>query len=359
MSVIKIFEENNLVFVIPYFIDSKSLSELRGQLEKDGFKRPGSYHFSFHGVQISEYQEDLVTLKDVTVVEASCDNRNILKLDISTCENKNLAKDSIIGKRKYDKCHIDESVPVNSIKPSTQKTLSEEDRASEDVDSETTHKVVVATENDEDLQSTIYECEADGKDLEEQGTSKCLNNFADDSIKLADVHEEGHVEGKKPRMTVSSFLRSPKPWEVKGIKIYSQQEIDTAAGYEKQRREFWNQEAKNLSRSTMLSRERIAKCINEHWRKEKATLLQNELDAKLASGGHQATSNTKKTVCKNLERVKELRDKIADVEESISRMEKGKNTDSGSLSRLKQQKSCLMSQLKKAQDCMRKNMKQI
>ena len=142
---------------------------------------------------------------------------------------------------------------------------------------------------------------------------------------------------------------------MKGIKIYSQQEIDIAAGYEKQRREFWNQEA--LSRSTMLSCERIAKCINEHWRKEKATLLQNELDAKLASGRHQVTSNTKKTVCKNLERVKDLRDKIADVEESISRMEKGKNNDSGSLSQLKQEKSCLMSQLKRAQDCMRKNIK--
>jgi hypothetical protein len=80
---------------------------------------------------------------------------------------------------------------------------------------------------------------------------------------------------------------------------------------------------------------------------------------KLASGVHQATPNTKKTVCKNWERVKELRDEITDVEENMSRMEKGKNTDSGSLSRLKQKKSCLMSKLKKAQDCMRKNLKQI
>ena len=362
MSVIKIYEENTLVFVIPYFIESKSLSELRVQLEKDGFEWAGSYHFSFHGVQISQYQEHLVNLKDVTVVEASCDNRNILKLDIGISENKKLAKpkDSNIGKRKYES-HIEKSEPEMGIKPWTQETLNEDDRASEYVDSETMHKVADATsngylfptENDENL-STNYECEAGGNELEEQNILECLNNFADDSIESAELHK-----GKTSRSTVSSFLRSPKPWEVKGIKIYSQQEIDAAVGYENQRREFWNQEAKNLSRSTILSREHIAKRINELWRKEKATILQNELDAKLASGGHQATPNTKKTVCKNLERVKKLSDEINDVEENISRMEKQKNTDSGSLSRLKHQKSCLMSQLKKAQDCMRKNLKQI
>ena len=362
MSVIKIFKENNLVFVIPYFIESKILSELRRQLEKDGFERPGSYHFSFHGVQISEYQENLIYLKDVTIVEASCDNRNILKLDIGTCENKKSSKDSNIGrKRKYEECHSDESEPENSIKPSTQEILSDDHRASEDVHSETTHKVAITAEKEENLESTNYECEADGRDLEEQSTSECSKHLADDSIELAELPREdrGHVEGKTPRMTISSFLRNPKPWEVKGIKIYSQQEVDTAVGYEKQRREFWNQEAKNLSRSTNLSREHIAKCINERWRKEKATILQNELDAKLASGVHQATPNTKKTVCKNWERVKELRDEITDVEENMARMEKGKNTDSGLLSRLKQKKSCLMSKLKKAQDCMRKNLKQI
>ncbi|CAB4027461.1 Hypothetical predicted protein [Paramuricea clavata] len=161
-------------------------------------------------------------------------------------------------------------------------------------------------------------------DSEEQSTSECSKHFADDSIELAELPREdrGHVGVKPSRMTISSFLRNPKPWEVKGIKIYSQQEVDTAVGYEKQRREFWNQEAKNLSRSTNLSREHIAKCINERWRKEKATILQNELDAKLASGVHQATPNTKKTVCKNWERVKELRDEITDVEENMSRMEK-------------------------------------
>jgi hypothetical protein len=270
MSVIKIFKENNLVFVIPYFIESKILSELRRQLEKDGFERPGSYHFSFHRVQISEYLENLIYLKDVMIVEASCDNRNILKLDIGTCENKKSSKDSNIDhKRKYEECHSDESEPENSIKPSTQEILSDDHRASEDVHRETTHKVAITAENDENLESTNYECEADGRDLEERSTSECSKHFADDSFELAELPREdrGHV------------LRNPKPWEVKGIKIYSQ-EVDTAVGYEKQRREFWNQEAKNLSRSTNLSCEHIAKCINERWSNEKATILQNELDAK-------------------------------------------------------------------------------
>jgi hypothetical protein len=282
MSVIKIFKENNLVFVIPYFIESKILSELRRQLEKDGFERPGSYHFSFHRVQISEYLENLIYLKDMMIVEASCDNRNILKLDIGTCENKKSSNDSNIDhKRKYEECHSDESEPENSIKPSTQEILSDDHRASEDVHRETTHKVAITAENDENLESTNYECEADGRDLEEQSTSECSKHFADDSFELAELPREdrGHVEGKTPRMTISSFLRNPKPWEVKGIKIYSQ-EVDTAVGYEKQRREFWNQEAKNLSRSTNLSCEHIAKRINERWSNEKATILQNELDAK-------------------------------------------------------------------------------
>ena len=60
-----------------------------------------------------------------------------------------------------------------------------------------------------------------------------------------------------------------------------------------------------------------------------------------------------------MERVKELRDKIADVDEEITQIEKGKNADSASLSQLKQQKASLMSLMKKAQDCMRKNLKHI
>ena len=58
------------------------------QLENDGFGRPDSYHFSFHSVQISEYQENVINIKDVTTVEPSCDDRNILKLEIDICENK-------------------------------------------------------------------------------------------------------------------------------------------------------------------------------------------------------------------------------------------------------------------------------
>ena len=290
MSVIKIFEENNLVFVIPYFIESKNLSELHRQLENDGFERP-DYHFSFHGVQISEYQENVINIKDVTTVEPSCDDRNILKLQIDICENKMSSKDSNISdKRKYEECQNDDSEPC------TQEILSEHDRVSEDVDSETMHKVAVAAKNNDNIQSTSYECEPNVKGLEKPRNLECLENFADNSIELIELHREDrdHVEVKTPRKTVGSFLRSPKPWEVKGIKIYSPQQVDTAVGYEKQRREFWNREAKNLSQSTMLSREQIAKCINEHWRKEKATILQNELEAKLTSGVHQTKPNAKK-----------------------------------------------------------------
>ena len=56
------------------------------------------------------------------------------------------------------------------------------------------------------------------------------------------------------------------------------------------------------------------------------------MEAKLTSGVHQTTPNAKKTISKKLERVIELRDKITDVDEEITQIEKGKNADSALLS---------------------------
>lgn len=73
-----------------------------------------------------------------------------------------------------------------------------------------------------------------------------------------------------------SFLRSPTSWEVRGVKIYTQNDIQKAKGMEKKRREFWNKEVKRLSRETKKSKNNIVKEVNIALRQHQGTLLLEE-----------------------------------------------------------------------------------
>ena len=46
--------------------------------------------------------------------------------------------------------------------------------------------------------------------------------------------------------TNTNFLRSPTSWEMRGVKVYTEEEIARAKGMERKHRLFWNAEAKKL-----------------------------------------------------------------------------------------------------------------
>lgn len=166
--------------------------------------------------------------------------------------------------------------------------------------------------------------------------------------------------------TPSSFLRSPKAWEIRGVKIYTQNEIETAKGMEKKRREFWNQTAKKLCNETKKSKCNVVKAIEIAWREHQATLLleENNLLSRIQEdvGRNIAVPNQRKckpgTIQKNANRIRQNKIELDKVNDKIV----GTECSSGigkkrKLNELQDRKKYLLAEMKKAQDVMRKNLK--
>ncbi len=84
MSVIKIFEGENNAFILPHFIESKTLRDLRTQLTQDGFVPANNYQFIFGGVLVFTAQENILSVKAVATQESTTsDGRNILRVQTS------------------------------------------------------------------------------------------------------------------------------------------------------------------------------------------------------------------------------------------------------------------------------------
>ena len=78
------------------------------------------------------------------------------------------------------------------------------------------------------------------------------------------------------RLSVTNFLRSPTSWQIRGVKIYTTEEIERTKGLEKNRCLFWNTEAKKLCKETKKSKGNIAKAIDLAWRQHQSSLLLEE-----------------------------------------------------------------------------------
>ena len=159
-----------------------------------------------------------------------------------------------------------------------------------------------------------------------------------------------------------NFLRSPTSWEIRGVKIYTQIEVEKAKGMEKKRREFWNNEVKRLCRETKKSKNDVMKEVNIAWRKYQGTLLLEEgnLLQKLQndeSKGQTSTTCKPGTIQKNFDRIRQHKN---DLDQVINEIE---NTKCDSVIGKKRKldelddKSYLLAEMKKAQDAMRKNLR--
>lgn len=81
------------------------------------------------------------------------------------------------------------------------------------------------------------------------------------------------INMSKPAIAASMFLHRPTSWELRGVKIYTAEEVEMAKGMEKKRRLYWNEMAKNLCNKTKKSKQDILRLIDEAWRKEQTGLL--------------------------------------------------------------------------------------
>ena len=78
MSVVKIFEGKNNAFILPHFMESKTLRDLRTQLTLDGFIPPNNYQFVFGRVLVFTAQ---LSVKAVATQESTTsDGRKILRV---------------------------------------------------------------------------------------------------------------------------------------------------------------------------------------------------------------------------------------------------------------------------------------
>jgi hypothetical protein len=69
------------------------------------------------------------------------------------------------------------------------------------------------------------------------------------------------------------MLKSPTTCSIKGIKLYSDNDIETSTGKEKERRIFWNRRAKELSKENV-NKADLYKRIHEDWRTVFIRLIQ-------------------------------------------------------------------------------------
>lgn len=161
----------------------------------------------------------------------------------------------------------------------------------------------------------------------------------------------------------AAFLRSPSSWEVRGVKIYSLEEVEAAKGMEKKRRVFWNNMAKKLCKETTKPKQIIGKTINEEWRKEQGNLLLAEQDLLLATETETNVLSCRKlkprTIGNNAQRI---RNKQEELDKINARIDKAKKQLPGQkrkieLDELERTKKFFLSDMKKAQDAMRKNLK--
>jgi hypothetical protein len=196
------------------------------------------------------------------------------------------------------------------------------------------------------------------------GENECL------SIELTsgDQHPQGDRDSTKLKTNIGQtnmFLRRPSSWEVRGIKIYTAQDIEVAKGMEKQRRLFWNDTAKKLCKETKKPKQDIAQIINEAWRKEQTGLLIGESKDLLnaAEDMHAKESKLKpSTLSKNVQRIRNSQNELEKVNASIVETQKNSPGEANlkrkhELEELHRAKKYYLSDIKKGQDVMRKNLK--
>lgn len=193
-----------------------------------------------------------------------------------------------------------------------------------------------------------------GQDMEQKSTERTTRDGEREEQKIKQPQElkrkatevGGKVLAKEERSFAKAFHRQ-KPWELKQIKLYSEQQVVSSRGMRQEYFKFWNKRVKEFClENPSYSKQRICAQINEQWRQKQQEILKTEADMK---------HNSKKpgTISNNMQRIEAANQELQALQNELG----GAGLSQGKKERLLAEKQRLRSELKKAQETMRKNLK--
>ncbi|CAB4013741.1 Hypothetical predicted protein [Paramuricea clavata] len=150
-----------------------------------------------------------------------------------------------------------------------------------------------------------------------------------------------------------SAFRYQSPWEVKRIKIYSDDEVRKARGMRSEYLKFWNKRVKELCRQIPnASRKKITSQVDEEWRKEQNNILSAEASILEKIGGKSPEGLKPGTLHTNMKAIDDARSDL----EATEAMLANKDISAVEKQRLIANQKRARSHLKRAQESMRKNL---
>ena len=180
-----------------------------------------------------------------------------------------------------------------------------------------------------------------------------VNNVNEEQGTSRKTTPEATSQSQRQRSALS-MLKSPTTCSIKGIKLFSDKEIETSIGKEKERRTFWNRRASELCKEEPKKAD-LYKRIHEDWRIHKTDSMTKEV--KDLSQLRPSKSTLKKgTLQSNLARVESAKQNITDLQEAIIKTDKHMVME---LRKLRDELSSTRSELRKAQDALRKTTKKL
>lgn len=166
--------------------------------------------------------------------------------------------------------------------------------------------------------------------------------------------------------------------KAKNLKLYSQEDINSASGLEKKRREFWNGKAKQLAKNKKTrqqSKTALAGIIDVSWTLHKTSMLETEAkkildDEKVLFRKEDVTSRKgsqkKETIPNNIERMSATHEAVEELDKKTTNrrdvFESAKTSSLRKKNTKKYKKEQLLldgayTELKHAQDALTKSMK--
>ena len=166
--------------------------------------------------------------------------------------------------------------------------------------------------------------------------------------------EPSGSENSKTKSAFWQVFKYQNSWEMKNVKIYSTEEINKARGMRAAYFRFWNQRVKALcSQTPNISKRSLCQQINEEWRSEQHSILQQETEVLKKTTETPPASLKSGTLNANLLRMEEATKELEDTTDKLTNKTlsaKERNDYEAVQRRAK-------SNLKRAQESMRKNLK--
>ena len=113
-------------------------------------------------------------------------------------------------------------------------------------------------------------------------------------------------------------FRFQRPWEVKMIKIYSEEEISRARGMRSTYLKFWNKRVKEVCRKSPSASKKTVCNIVKEWREEQKAILETEKAILDTSGANSRVGLKPGTLNNNMATINDVSQELKEIEEMLS-----------------------------------------